>query len=126
MKALFGTHLANIPSEVVEALKHVRIVHSPLAGAADLLSTVSPYKGSNNWAVSSSRSSHGGAMYASDPHLEVNRLPAIWYEVICHVGTRGTRDFRAGITIPGMPGLVMGRSRKFASGFTYGFVGTWR
>ncbi len=31
-------------------------------------------------------------------------------------------DYRAGITLPGMPGLVMGRSRALASGFTYGFA----
>ena len=61
------------------------------------------------------------ALYASDPHLEVNRLPAIWYEV---VGELPDGDFRTGVTVPGVPGLVMGRTRAIAGGFTYGFADT--
>ncbi|MCL4810739.1 MAG: penicillin acylase family protein, partial [Thermoanaerobaculia bacterium] len=63
----------------------------------------------------------GAGLYASDPHLEVNRLPAIWYEV---VGTLPGGDFRTGVTVPGVPGLVMGRTRAIAAGFTYGFADT--
>jgi penicillin amidase len=55
---------------------------------------------SNNWALAPSRTSSGAALQCNDPHLEVNRLPAIWYEVVGH--TRD--DYRIGITMPGLPG----------------------
>jgi penicillin amidase len=50
--------------------------------------------------------------------MEVNRLPALWYEAVLH--TRD--DYRIGITMPGVPGLVMGRTSRIAFGFTYGFM----
>jgi penicillin amidase len=34
-------------------------------------------------------------------------------------------DFRLGITMPGLPGLVMGRTRRVSFGFTYGFMDTF-
>ena len=38
-----------------------------------------------------------GSLMASDPHLEINRLPAIWYEVVIH---KPDHDFIAGISVP--------------------------
>ena len=31
-------------------------------------------------------------------------------------------DYRIGATLPGVPGLVMGRTRNLSFGFTYGFM----
>ncbi len=75
MQALFGRHLRGVPAEVMEAVRRVPIVHAPFAGSPDLVGALgqSGYKGSNNWAVAARRSATGGALYASDPHLEVNR-----------------------------------------------------
>lgn len=71
---------------------------------------------SNNWAVSGSKSSTGRALFCGDPHLDSSRLPAIWQEVILECG-----DFRfAGATIPGIPGLPMGRTDHLAWSPTYG------
>ena len=55
---------------------------------------------SNNWAVSPKKSESGNAIQCNDPHLEINRLPPIWYEIIAH-----TKDLNLiGITMPGGSG----------------------
>ena len=35
---------------------------------------------SNNWVVAGSKTASGAAIMANDPHLEINRLPNVWYE----------------------------------------------
>ncbi len=70
--------------------------------------------GSNNWAVSPSRAEAGFALLAGDPHLELT-LPSIWYEV--HLVVGGELDVY-GVTIPGVPGVVIGFNRRVAWSFT--------
>ncbi|MDP6443378.1 MAG: penicillin acylase family protein, partial [Pirellulaceae bacterium] len=55
------------------------------------------------------------ALLASDPHLEVNRLPAIWYESILKWGD----DFVMGATLPGCPLFAVARTPRLAWGVTY-------
>lgn len=69
---------------------------------------------SNNWAVAPERSASGHALLAGDPHLELT-LPSIWYEV--HLVVPGIMDV-GGVTIPGLPGVVIGYTRAFAWSFT--------
>jgi len=70
--------------------------------------------GSNNWAVSPSRSASGKALLAGDPHLELT-LPSIWYEV--HIVVGDSLDVY-GVTIPGAPGVVIGFTKAVAWTFT--------
>ena len=70
--------------------------------------------GSNNWAVAPSRTAHGYALLAGDPHLEVT-LPSIWYEA--HLVVPGRLDVY-GVTIPGAPMVVIGFNRDVAWTFT--------
>src|SRR5690606_41253604 len=37
---------------------------------------------SNNWVAAGSKTASGRAMLANDPHLEVNRLPNVWAEMV--------------------------------------------
>ena len=53
----------------------------------------------------------GSALLASDPHLEVNRLPAIWYEAELHWGENGTSNYVLGATLPGCPLFAVARTR---------------
>jgi penicillin G amidase len=73
-----------------------------------------PALGSNNWAVSSSRSTTGGAILAGDPHLLLS-LPSIWYEV--HLVVPGELD-TYGVTFIGTPFVVIGFNRDVAWSFT--------
>ncbi len=70
--------------------------------------------GSNNWAVAAERSASGNAILAGDPHLSLG-LPSIWYEA--HLVVPGVLDVY-GVTLAGMPGIVIGFNRNVAWTFT--------
>ena len=81
-----------------------------------------PVIGSNNWAVSGARSVSGNAMLANDMHLSLG-VPAIWFRAQFEVG--GERPIRAeGVTLPGVPAMVVGSNGHVAWGFTNSY-GQW-
>ncbi len=69
--------------------------------------------GSNNWVVSGARSETGKPLLANDPHLGLS-APALWYfaRLTSPAGTV------IGATLPGVPGVVLGRNEHIAWGFT--------
>ncbi len=69
--------------------------------------------GSNAWAVSGARSVTGKPILANDPHLLL-MSPARWYEL--HIVTP-TFDV-AGMSIPGVPFVILGRNQRIAWGVT--------
>ncbi|HEY7190369.1 MAG TPA: penicillin acylase family protein [Vicinamibacterales bacterium] len=76
--------------------------------------------GSNNWAVSGRLASNGGALLANDMHLFV-RVPNTWYRAAFEWTDRSdlSRSNRLiGITLPGVPALVVGSNTHVAWGFT--------
>ena len=83
--------------------------------ALELISDLPRLAGSNAWAVSPARSATGSALLAADPHLEVNRLPAIWYEAVLN----WEDNYVLGASLPGCPLLAIARTRDLAWGVTY-------
>lgn len=74
--------------------------------------------GSNNWALSPSRTKNGKALLASDPHLTLNS-PAIWYMVELDSKTNGEGDLHvAGASIPSVPGVIIGHNEELSWGVT--------
>jgi penicillin amidase len=73
---------------------------------------------SNNWALCGGKTASGGAILSNDPHLEVNRLPQVWYEVVLELGER----FCIAATMPGLPAPLLGRNNDLAWGATYTFM----
>lgn len=69
--------------------------------------------GSNNWALGLSRSAEHGPIVANDPHLSFH-LPGTWYQV--HL--RSPDYEAAGMTLPGLPGVVIGQSARLAWALT--------
>lgn len=69
--------------------------------------------GSNNWAVSGSKTASGYPILANDPHLTLS-LPSIWYEVQLHAPGINTY----GATLQGAPGVVIGFNENIAWGVT--------
>jgi penicillin amidase len=98
-----------------ELLKRVNIANRLSDEALELITDLPRLVGSNAWAVSPWRSASGHALLASDPHLEVNRLPAIWYEAALHFGD----EYVMGATLPGCPLFAVGRTHRLAWGVTY-------
>jgi penicillin amidase len=118
LKKLVAPHLDGLNDEIVELIRGLKWL-SPLLPEQLRRSQAMPsIKASNNWAVAPHRTADGTPLVCFDPHLEVNRLPGVWYETVMH--TAG--DSRVGVSMPGVPGLVMGRTRDLAFGFTYGFM----
>ncbi len=70
---------------------------------------------SNNWAISAAKSASGHPILASDPHLEANRLPAVWYETVLETPDR----FCIGASVPGLPFVAVGRTNELAWAPTY-------
>jgi penicillin amidase len=87
-------------------------------GAVRWLDRLPKMNASNNWVVSGSRTASGKPVLANDPHLEVNRLPAVWQEIVMRL----PGDDLIGVTIPGVPGLILGRNRSLSWGATYSFM----
>ena len=76
-----------------------------------------PMRGSNAFMVGAARSASGAPILANDPHLDLS-LPSIWY-----LGSVHGRTYRAvGASIPGVPGIVLGRSEHVAWGVTNAMV----
>jgi len=90
---------------------------SSLLPLADPVGAVSPEVrfpvGSNNWVISGEHTASGKPLLSNDMHLEL-RLPNNWYEahLVC-----GDYDV-AGVTLPGMPYVIVGHNQKIAWGFT--------
>jgi penicillin amidase len=68
---------------------------------------------SNNWVISGKRTLDGKPILANDPHLPPT-APGIWYLV--HLSTPEMRV--AGVTFPGVPGVILGHNEFIAWGAT--------
>jgi penicillin amidase len=76
--------------------------------------------GSNNWAVAGRLAANGGALLANDMHLLV-RVPNTWYRASLEWTDRSDLSSShrlIGITLPGVPALVVGSNTHVAWGFT--------
>jgi len=72
------------------------------------------FRGSNNWAVSGSRTKSGKPLLANDMHLGLF-IPGIWYQM--HQVVPGKLDV-TGVVLPGQPFVIAGHNRNIAWGFT--------
>ena len=69
--------------------------------------------GSNNWVVSGARTESGKPLLANDPHLGLT-APPVWY--FAQLSSPGVNVI--GATLPGVPGVILGRNERIAWGFT--------
>lgn len=69
--------------------------------------------GSNDWVVSGAHTVTGKPLLSDDMHLG-HVMPNLWYEAHLHSGTYDV----AGVTLPGMPYVIVGHNQRIAWGFT--------
>lgn len=69
--------------------------------------------GSNNWAVSGTKTVSGSPILTNDPHLDLT-LPSIWYQIQLHAP--GLNSY--GVSLPGAPGITIGFNKDIAWGVT--------
>jgi penicillin amidase len=81
--------------------------------------------GSNNFAVAGTLTDSGAALVANDMHLGL-RVPNIWYRArLRFTGAAGTAVDVQGVTLPGVPGVVVGSNGHVAWAFTNAY-GDWQ
>ncbi|MCU0597817.1 MAG: penicillin acylase family protein [Desulfobacterales bacterium] len=115
LQELFPGILGGLDIDLLKKVKLQERIISPVSlwnKAAPLMMA------SNNWVVSGKKTESGKPILANDPHLEVNRLPNVWYEIVLKTQHR----FAVGASIPGAPGLPIGRNPNLAWGATYTFM----
>ncbi|HVZ26415.1 MAG TPA: penicillin acylase family protein [Sediminibacterium sp.] len=96
--------------ETVGGYLHTGATDSSLA-----MTPVIPDKdnGSNNWAVSGTKTKSGRPILCNDPHLGLN-LPSLWYE--CQITTPTHNTY--GASFPGSPAVIIGFNDSIAWGVT--------
>ena len=68
-----------------------------------------PTTGSNNWAVSGSKTATGSPILCGDPHLNLS-LPSIWYAIQLQAPEINVM----GVSLPGAPGIIIGFNDSIA------------
>lgn len=86
------------------------------AAAADKLRSLGleVFSGSNNWAVSGTKSTTGKPLFSNDMHLSLF-APGIWYQIHQHVPGQVSVT---GVILPGTPFVTAGHNDRIAWGFT--------
>jgi len=112
LRELFDPLLDDVDFDLVRSVKMSNRLSND---ALELLTDLPRLAGSNAWAVSPERSASGGALLAGDPHLEINRLPAIWYEA----ALRWDGGYVMGASLPGCPLFAVARTANVAWSVTY-------
>lgn len=69
--------------------------------------------GSNNWVVSADHTTTGKPLLSNDMHLG-HMMPNLWYEA--HLKSQNLDV--AGVTLPGVPFVIVGHNQRIAWGFT--------
>jgi len=69
--------------------------------------------GSNSWVLSGAKTRSGKSILCNDPHLQYSQ-PPVWFEM--HLV--GGRFDVAGVTLAGVPVVILGQNQHFAWGFT--------
>ncbi len=96
------------------------VPNGPPAGPADMdrsaraaFGLTGPGVGSNSWVAGSAMTASGRPILCNDPHLLFG-LPAFWYPVVL-----SSPDLEViGVTLPGIPLVLIGRTRRVAWGIT--------
>ncbi|MFZ0954139.1 MAG: penicillin acylase family protein [Candidatus Sulfotelmatobacter sp.] len=73
--------------------------------------------GSNDWVVSGAHTVTGKPLLSNDMHLGHN-MPNLWYEAHLKCVNQSSSLDVAGVTLPGMPYVIVGHNQRIAWGFT--------
>jgi len=88
---------------------------TPVAPLADLQEADAFRPGSNNWVVSGQHTVSGKPLLSNDMHLN-HQMPNLWFEA--HLKTTPGNFDVAGVTLPGIPFVIVGHNQRIGWGFT--------
>lgn len=117
IKELFRYLTDEPDSELLDVIRRVRLPE-PMVSQTIEWRAMPRLQASNNWAVSGKRTASGETVLCGDPHLDTARLPSIWYEMAMSDDSR----YFMGASMPGIPGVLVGRNNHLAWSVTYGYM----
>ncbi len=104
----------DIPAAALAALRVAPSMPAPSEHGSTGLVRADPLPiGSNSWALAGARTRDGRALVANDMHLPL-AVPVIWYRA----ALRYAGNVLTGLTLPGIPAVVVGSNGTIAWGFT--------
>ena len=93
-------------------------IFQPWSGERPQFSDSDMVLGSNAWAVAGDHTRHRAALLANDMHLTI-QVPNIWYRAsLAYPDLTGNERRITGVTLPGVPAIVIGSNGRIAWGFT--------
>jgi penicillin amidase len=108
-------------SRLTSALPSAPVSPSPFAATSAFTSDLSLEEddsfrpGSNNWVVSGQHTVSGKPLLSNDMHLD-HQMPNLWFEA--HLKTTSGNFDVAGVTLPGIPFVIVGHNQRIGWGFT--------
>ncbi|RME43280.1 MAG: penicillin acylase family protein, partial [Deltaproteobacteria bacterium] len=106
------------PDPLIEAaIERIEQAFRPLP----LLDRTPLGSGSNNWVVSGRHTASGFPILANDTHMGLP-VPTIFYQIHLNTAAQGGELDMAGVTIPGVPGILIGHTAYLAWGITNALV----
>jgi penicillin G amidase len=85
-------------------------------GRDDNLEQSDPFRrGSNNWVVSGQHTVSGKPLLSNDMHLD-HQMPNLWFAA--HLRTKDGNFDVGGVTLPGVPFVIVGHNQRIGWGFT--------
>lgn len=118
LKSIMSPFITDYDEENLERIRSAHFNHDYSPAALPFEVPVHGLHASNNWAISGKKSQDGKPIHCFDPHLDCLRIPTMWYEVKIQLPT----GLFAGISVSGIPGIVMGKAPNTAMSFTYGYM----
>lgn len=88
-------------------------IEYPLISTKSTIEKPNPLNGSNNFAVSGSKTKNGNVLLANEPDLNLT-LPSIWYAYHLHDNEKNVM----GVTVPGTPIILIGFNDSISWGVT--------
>ena len=89
------------------------VTHTSIPQQAPARAEGLPVNGSNDWVVSGAHTVTGKPLLSNDMHLG-HQMPNLWYEAHLRADALDV----AGVTLPGMPYVIVGHNQRIAWGFT--------
>jgi penicillin amidase len=100
-------------SDSPQAITRLLSGHKEAAGRSEWADEVKLIAGSNNWVVGGGHTITGKPLLSNDMHLG-HQMPNLWYEAHLRCGDYDV----AGVTLPGVPFVIVGHNQRIAWGFT--------
>jgi len=110
VEEFFPPYPGDAPAKLPELIAEVE-ADATLASALDMLHFTGG--ASNSWVLNGARTATGKPLLANDPHLGLT-APSLWY--FAHMSAPGLEVI--GASLPGVPGILLGRNERIAWGFT--------